>query len=151
MPYEVHIVVRLYDMTELDEHRKLVQRAAQLQSDLEEAAAKADAEIEISEIEWFGNDCEPEDWNPHLEDGIRYLQGALPELARDGFDPPDWSIVKELADEGYSDDEADAILEELKTRVLIVPRGAPGCTCGTPPFAPREPASDCPHHTDPTA
>lgn len=25
-------------------------------------------------------------------------------------------------------------------------RGAPGCTCGTPPFAPREPADDCPFH-----
>lgn len=27
-----------------------------------------------------------------------------------------------------------------------VPRSAPGCTCGTPPFAPPEPASDCPYH-----
>lgn len=26
------------------------------------------------------------------------------------------------------------------------PRGAPGCTCGTPPFAPPEPSADCPYH-----
>lgn len=26
------------------------------------------------------------------------------------------------------------------------PRGAPGCTCGTPPFAPPEPSGDCPFH-----
>jgi len=26
------------------------------------------------------------------------------------------------------------------------PRGAPGCTCGTPPFAPPEPSNDCPFH-----
>lgn len=28
-----------------------------------------------------------------------------------------------------------------------VPRGTPGCTCGTPPFAPPEPSEDCPLHT----
>jgi hypothetical protein len=27
-----------------------------------------------------------------------------------------------------------------------VPRGTPGCTCGTPPFAPPEPSADCPYH-----
>lgn len=27
-----------------------------------------------------------------------------------------------------------------------VPRGAPGCTCGAPPFAPPEPSDDCPFH-----
>lgn len=26
------------------------------------------------------------------------------------------------------------------------PRGAPGCTCGSPPFAPPEPSADCPYH-----
>jgi hypothetical protein len=30
--------------------------------------------------------------------------------------------------------------------VALVPRGAQGCTCGTPPFAPREPSADCPFH-----
>ena len=29
---------------------------------------------------------------------------------------------------------------------MTVDRGAPGCTCGTPPFSPPEPADDCPHH-----
>ena len=29
---------------------------------------------------------------------------------------------------------------------LDTARGAPGCTCGTPPFAPPEPSSDCPFH-----
>lgn len=31
-----------------------------------------------------------------------------------------------------------------------IPRGAPGCTCGTPPFAPPEPSDDCPFHSDET-
>jgi hypothetical protein len=32
--------------------------------------------------------------------------------------------------------------------VLSVERGAPGCTCGTPPFAPPEPSDDCPFHAE---
>lgn len=31
--------------------------------------------------------------------------------------------------------------------LVLIERGAPGCTCGTPPYAPPEPASDCPFHS----
>lgn len=36
--------------------------------------------------------------------------------------------------------------EAVDVERVDVPRGAPGCTCGTPPFAPPEPSADCPHH-----
>jgi hypothetical protein len=35
---------------------------------------------------------------------------------------------------------------EKETSAKTTPRGAPGCTCGTPPFAPPEPSGDCPFH-----
>lgn len=35
---------------------------------------------------------------------------------------------------------------EIEIEIVSVPRGTAGCTCGTPPFAPREPAHDCPFH-----
>lgn len=37
-------------------------------------------------------------------------------------------------------------LEGLRYEDKFPPRGAPGCTCGTPPFAPPEPSDDCPFH-----
>jgi hypothetical protein len=40
-------------------------------------------------------------------------------------------------------------VEDLQPEIAAleqVPRGAAGCTCGTPPFAPPEPSADCPHH-----
>jgi hypothetical protein len=40
-------------------------------------------------------------------------------------------------------------LELAQVEPIVVARGSMGCTCGTSPFAPPEPASDCPHHGGP--
>jgi hypothetical protein len=55
-------------------------------------------------------------------------------------DPDDIDTVVAHMEDGS--DDPDLIFDVLSA----VKRGAPGCTCGTPPFAPPEPASDCPFH-----
>lgn len=123
MPYEIHFVARMWDATESDEHKKLVQRAVQLLSDIEEVCGKADAEIEDYSLGWFGDESEPKEWTISMEDGLRHIQEATLELGADGpvpddgWVPGDESIVTELMDaEGFEEDEARAILAEIRSR-----------------------------------
>src|SRR5262245_51024995 len=37
-------------------------------------------------------------------------------------------------------------IESIGGHMTDIPRGAPGCTCGEPPFAPPEASPDCPYH-----
>jgi hypothetical protein len=88
---------------------------------------------------------------PHLKDGENSVYGTL-SVARQ---------VLAAEQREQRDLWGDAIRRteaiNLKTITLIgevapntppeaVERGAPGCTCGEPPFAPPEPADDCPFH-----
>lgn len=47
---------------------------------------------------------------------------------------------------GGERDQFNRLLERANRDVRNAPRGTPGCTCGTGPFAPPEASDDCPYH-----
>lgn len=115
MPYEIHFVARMWDATESDEHKKLVQRAVQLLSDIEEACGKADAEIEDYSLEWFGDVPEP-DWSTYLESGLRIVGELKETWSQLDSDLTEEHMVANLRNEGYDEEEARAILAEIRER-----------------------------------
>lgn len=83
------------------------------------------------------------------EHAMLWIEMARDLAYADGFEDGKQEAIIDLAAKYADNDErnAEENAEFLdKAMRESVPRGAPGCTCGTPPFAPPEPSSDCPFH-----
>lgn len=116
MPYEINLVVRVYDEVESDEHKKLVRRVERLQSNLAEVCGLANADIEVNDADWIGEDEEPEEWTLAMEGGLRYVLDAA-EHWEPGTEPDEASTVNELMDsEGLTEAEALLVVAEIKER-----------------------------------